>query len=155
MTQTKILFKGSPQRLVKCSAQSTSEGLIGTLFLDRDGYVAEVYEYLYGSKPKVVEARSTNHRMGYGSRLEDCLLRVDFTIKPTLVGATVSLNVSMLLHTTSWFDLNVDTLPLATMFPDAKAIEEHIKKQLLEIMQNTSDPKELWVEVNKWRRKIK
>ena len=151
MAQTKILYKNHKDRLVKTSVQNTVKGVEGTLFVDKEGYLSYIYEYAYGSVPRVAQVRSTNPRVGYGSRLEDCLWKVDFTIISTLAGADVTLNLELLLPTKYYHDLYIESIALTSFNPNISKIEDSIKEQLLQVMKSTSDIKDLWVNLNKWR----
>lgn len=133
MPKIKILCRGTKNRLLKCNISKTYSGVTGTLYIDRCGRIAEVYEYLYGGDVKLVTNKNINPRISFGSLLEDVILKVDFEIISTLVGANVKVQLESILHSNNLQDLYAETLPTSFFFKDLGILEENIRSQLFSI----------------------
>lgn len=153
LPKIKILCRGTKNRLLKCNISQTESGVVGTLYIDRVGQIAKVYEYLYGGDVKLVTNKNINPRISFGSLLDDVILKVDFEIISAIVGANVNVQLESILHSTNLQDLYAETLPTSFFFKDLDVLKENIRSQLLSIFSvSVNDFDLIYAKVNEWRK---
>lgn len=151
MTKIKVL---SPfeERLVR-SDLSAREGFIaGTVYLNDNFEFCPIYAYRYGYPISLVDKSLKEYdysNISFGSKIDDCSLMVDFSVKADLRGvfSQVVLNI-VKAEENQKGGYTAEQIPLST-FINTDIIETSVKSLILNTVEELDDPYDFFNVINR------